>query len=556
MAEQRNNNFSENREEYVESFWKYFMYYIENLQSTLGKNNFDVQKELEKDIKNFTIFLTECSPMKSNYIRLLSQKFFAKNPLVLLETYKEIINESQKDPNYLLSFNSYTYPYNKDSFRTQFIAEVLIDTRKANPNLTPGTKEEFKILQQNLAKCDKLFEKRLKRLYIQLLVQLGDFLKKFNLIEYSTTTFRHKLAHHSLVNLSYPAHDSEIDKLKEQEKKDPKNNDSKENDLTKTISIDTLFTENYLNSLTLPKLMTLSAFWINRTTKHIVTLNEMLFIVNELNLWETISPKQKRLNLDSSKLSTLLIKTQYLSNLEDEIFDILENLQFKFPHLTQKQLNAIFSHHFDEKIAKEETAYKHDFDKLLPTSPNKLSHDLLEFHQMSNTRYLLYRLKDICIFDLLMGCIDEGYSKNWGVVPNTTQKNSKFITVYFDISGLNMPLRLHVYKSELIDFLKAYTGEPKIPLYKGAKDIDLGKKFFSTTVLAPISKKQNTCVKKKLSDPTKLPQTTIAFLRHIRFLKEPSQLPPSLKVENPNAPNAINLETGEKLHIKFNEHAK
>lgn len=554
MAYKRNNE-----KEYVQSFWKYFMYYAENSLSNSTNDKVEIQKELEKDIDKFTTALTKLAPLRSNYIRFASQKFFAQNPVAFIETYQQIMDYMKKDPDFLERFNPYNYSYNKEFSHGQFLIELIRESRETNPELPPNSKEELKALRQNLLKCDSLFEKRSKKLYIDLLVAIGNLLKKFNLIEYSAEKFRHKVAGFSLLNLSYPAHDTEIEKLekieketdqiiaeeKKAKKKELTQNPIKEEALSKTISIDTLFTENYLNTLTLPKLIALAAFWTNRAVKHIRTLNEMIFVVNELDLWENLSTRKKRLAIEPTQLSNLLKKTMCLTKFEDEVFGIMENIQFEQPELSQTEINKIFNEHFDAKVKKEEGQYKTDFDLILPDSQNNLNNDLTKYHLMSNTIYLLYRLKDMCIFNLLMGCIDHGYSKNWGILPESDETDKEIVC--FDIEGLNMPVRLHVYTSELTEFLEEFTSSPVIPLYQGIKDFELGDELFGTIILAPICKKQNTCIKKELADPRKLLPYKLNYLRHIQFLKDSSKLPPSLK--NENLHNAKNLRTGENIHI-------
>ena len=537
------------------------MYYIQNSLSNSTTDKVKIQKNLEKDIDKFTNALTKLAPMRSNYIRFASQKFFVQNPEAFISTYQQIIAYMKEDPDFLERFNPYNYSYNKEFFHGQFLVELIRESREKHPNIPPNSKEELQFLSQSLLKFDSLFEKRSKKLYIDLLVEIGNLLKKFNLVEYSAENFRHKIAGFSLLNLSYPAHDIEIEKLEKKEKeieriraaekkakkKELTPNPIKENALSNTISVDTLFTENYLSTLTLPKLIALAAFWTNRAVKHIRTLNEMIFIVNELDLWGNLNTRQKRLNIEPTQLSNLLNKTMCLTKFEDEVFGIMENIQFEQPELNQDEINKLFNEHLDEKVKIEEEKYKADFDITLPNSKNNLNDDLTKYHQMSNTIYLLYRLKDICIFNLLMGCIDYGYSKNWGILPESDRPNQEIIC--FDIEGLNMPVRLHVYTRELREFLKEYTSSLIITLYKGFKDLDLGDEFFGTIILAPICKKQNTCIKKSLAEPWKFTPRTIKYLKHIQFLKEPSKLPPSLINTNPYDPNAKNLKTSKTLRI-------
>jgi hypothetical protein len=147
-----------------------------------------------------------------------------------------------------------------------------------------------------------------------------------------------------------------------------------------------------------------------------------------------------------------------------------------------------------------------------------------------------------------MGSIDNHYSKNWGVIPETIA-NDGFVNINFDIEGLNLPLRLHMYQSELIDFLNDYTGDSIIPLYKGANDLNVRGRYISSNIMMPMFVRQTSFINTTLQNPKDLPPDIIDFLRHLKFLKDSSKVPPALKNVNPKEPNAMNLETGEKINI-------
>lgn len=531
MTEQQNTSRSlhsvANHDYWAKKFWSNFLHYINTFES---KNPEELNAEIVKEITDLSEFLTNFLPVKSNFLRALAQKYFSKNPTEFIATYKQIIEKSKNNPEILTSFSSFSYSYDPKSFRENFLIELLIETRNLNPELPTESQSEFKELQSNLTKCETLFEKRQKHTYILLLVRLGEFLKKLNLIEEYSTTYNNMLSMHSLRPLGYPAH------------VDEKN----------CKSIDTLFSENFLNSLTLPKLIALSGFWINKSVKAIVTLNEMLFIVNKLNLWDDVIAKKRHLPIDQTQLGAILEKTACLSQIEEMLFDTMEDIHLKQPSADLEHLTKVFNEIFDKKIEKEEKRYKKKFDRILPNLDNNLQNDISAFHEMANTKYLLYRIKDMCIFNLLMGAIDKHYSKNWGIIPSENM-SGKFVNISFDIEGLNMPLRLHVYQSELIAFLTEYTGKPVIPLYKGANDMKIYGQYISSAILAPSSKKQNSFISEQLANPTKLSPDIVNFLKHLKFLKDNSKLPPSIKNESPNTPNTINLVTGERSYIPTKE---
>lgn len=509
--------------DHIKSFWTPFLTYVKYIQENSKET--DINEEIRNEIHNFTMFLTQFSAIRSNYFRIHAQKYFSKHPKELKDTYQQIIDNAKENPDYFADFNPGNYSYNPELFKTQFMQELVYEIRnliKDPQKQTP--KAELEIINSTIKPCETFVEKKFKQSYIYLLIQLGEYLKKFGLLEKYNDTFRRMLTPYSLQGLAY------------------KTNEDEKN----CISINTLFTENFLSNLSLPKLMALSAFWANRVAKDMEKLNTTLFMVNALNLWDYAKSQNKHFPIDDEKSIPMLKKVVEISKKELLIFEEMASLtNSSIVTPSPEEIDKLFTEKLDKAIEDSKEYHKARFDATLPDADNDLSDEIDKLHQITNTQFLLYKIKEISLFNLLMGCFEQHYSKNWGIVPD---EDTDFAYIVMDIEGLNMPLRLHVRKNTLIKFLKEFTNNTILPLYKGYSDMEFNGQHISSTILAPLCKKHTMFITEKLSEQQKLPQYVVNYLKHIKFLKN-SVPPPSLKIDNPSIPNSINVETNEMKYI-------
>lgn len=511
---------------WIKKFWSNIVYYSKNSP----ESSENLTSTIKNEIEVFTSNLAVLGSIRSNNLRANAQKYFSKNPLAITKTYNEILENEKSNPDYLQQFNPITYSYNKDSFRTQFLAEVISQMRALNSQIQSNPECELKVIKEAIPTLDKSFEKLLKQQYAKILMNIGDFMKKFNLLEEFSSTYRSVLSGYGLHDLGYPTH----------------------SDLPNCKSIDTFFTENFLNTLNLQKLTALSSFWLNKAAKSIISLNNMLFIINEFDLWADVESGKKQCPLTADKITLILKKTSFVAQLEGSIFDYLETMQLENPTMSSDEINDLCNNAINEEIKNKKDRYKSRFDKLLPELENNMDKDITQLHRIYNARYLLYRLKDICIFNLLIGSIDNHFSQNWGVIVEN-MANDEFININFDIEGLNMPLRLHMYKSELQNFLEEYAKDCIVPLYKGGNDLSINGMYISSSILLPMYVKQTSCINDKLKNEANLPPEVVKFLKHLKFLKNASKVPPTFISTAPNEPNALNLETGQELCVPKKE---
>ena len=154
----------------------------------------------------------------------------------------------------------------------------------------------------------------------------------------------------------------------------------------------------------------------------------------------------------------------------------------------------------------------------------------------------LYNQKDNSILALLnLLSDDERTSLNWGVIEE--KKKNDYILIGADISGLNMPLRLHIKKEMLENFMQAHQGNKIIPLYDGKDDFIVNGRYIGTHVLTPFTDTQREEIKKG-SLEIKEADYRNKIVQHIAFLVDTQKFPEHLQQKR------ITVKKG-KTKIKF-----
>ena len=130
---------------------------------------------------------------------------------------------------------------------------------------------------------------------------------------------------------------------------------------------------------------------------------------------------------------------------------------------------------------------------------NDIVQDYYEYAVLHNQLQNSYICKD----SMLINILDMVYDKNskvhnWGYMQHeivdgekvdTLQGNSKFVLLGLDYEGMNMPVRLHMKKDMVVDFLMEHTGTTILPIYDGEQDFMRNGRNVSTPILMPVSNK-------------------------------------------------------------------
>lgn len=366
-------------------------------------------------------------------------------------------------------------------------------------------------------------EKELKGDHIATILFLGDRLKDFGLLE-KYHDVQGKLYRALGVDaLSYPLSGKHDD----------------------TISIEDLFTREVLEKLDINKLSMLSAFWMNRFTKELDALNKSLCIVNQLDLWQKVKDAPVNQNtgminvdVDKEKLKAVYRKIHFLQEASLVMMDSFDEKEEEFADeiidgMTSKKVIKRIdpSSHMKAMDFTMGEGYAEYFSALLP-GEHRFLQEFDNYRVIENAIHNAYRFKDFNMIAILANLHENNFSSNWGIIKEegkSLDRQDK-VLIGIDVEGFNMPIRLHIDKDMVIDFLKASRGTTIIPEYEGAKDFFALGKNISTPVLMPMCQRQKEGIK-HLRERKNGSVSSRDFVEHIAFLADSKDYPDHLKVD-------------------------
>lgn len=330
-----------------------------------------------------------------------------------------------------------------------------------------------------------------------------------------------------------------------------------------------------LNHLSLAELSVINAFWINRMTKEISSFSEGFFIANDLKLWDKIktAPKhtQPLRNISSDDpdeifeqeiievpispdaLMALAEKMKFLesealyyfnhytnnipiSELEEkEIVDPSSGRSYKRKSATYRDITTEVEL-LDSKIGEDYHSYFSRVNNgVLANMSNDFFDDFMVYSLPANIILNSYTIKDnIMISQLSNLFTNPGASKNWGLTAEAGRRgfNRDKLLISIDITGLNMPHRLHIRRELLEDFLKANQNTTRIPLYRGEDDFyrttSRNPSIIPTPILVPLSDEK----KRKINNLAKSIDEShprYRFIQHLVSLANSGTIPTHLK---------------------------
>lgn len=381
--------------------------------------------------------------------------------------------------------------------------------------------DEFSQLSIFMKNSEKQLEDELKEDYIVSILFLGERLKEFGLLEkyYDIQGKQNRAL--GVDCLSYPL----------------KNNGED------TLSIEGIFDRKNLEHLGINKLSMLSAFWMNRFTKELDALNKSLCIVNQLNLWDKVKEAKVKpdgmisVPVDKEALKNVYRKIHFLQECSLVMLDIFDedddkNTEEVIDGMTSKKIIKRVDPTF--VIKSMESTMGEDYEKYFSSLDPKGTHIFVQefdnYRVIENAIHNSYRFKDFNMLAILANLHERDFSKNWGVIIENGKNlaNQEKVLLGIDVEGFNMPVRLHIDKELVLDFLKANQGSTVIPIYEGSKDFDWMGKKISAPVLMPICPKQKEG-SKKLLEQKNGSVVTRNFIEHIGFLVDSREYPEHLK---------------------------
>lgn len=241
--------------------------------------------------------------------------YLKSNPYVLEKIYDNIVGEKESKKIDEQVF----YSVNMNQKAKEFIQNQLFFT----PN---DTLEEIKQRNQNV--YERIGEV-IKIHYIDLLLEIGDFLKSYGLIEEYIAKNNKQMLKNNLKELLI---------LPEQ-----------------THILYQVFDKEYLSTLDNKELLFLCTYFQNRVTKEKQDIYQAIYIIEQLQLWD--SKEYRRKAIDEEDIKALLIKKE-----------VLDELNKDYDENTNKT-------NYMRTLIKHRKEYKEVFDSVLPDLENDLAID-------------------------------------------------------------------------------------------------------------------------------------------------------------------------------------
>lgn len=331
------------------------------------------------------------------------------------------------------------------------------------------------------------------------------------------------------------------------------------------------YSKDNLYKMSVDKLTVLDAFWTNRYIKEISRINDASFAIKDFDLINIIrnTPRDENgdviINFSENEKRFLCSKNAIITNIVKRIFaDIRDNAELEELESIKMGNNKAYSFQVDRQLGalKLQIGKKYDdyFKNLLPNSNNDILSDIERCQKTQNVISNLYVLKDSQVLTVLENLyVSSSMSDNWGIMfEDMNQDISKVRKVLLgvDIEGFNMPLRLHVNKNDLIDFLKTKNGNSIMRVYDGSDDYIIDNRLLSTNVLFPFSKKQVAYLK---SNSPKGTYYTPNYIEHLNYLANNRNYPEHLKEvktierieKKKNKKHKIHVETRVRPNVRY-----
>ena len=404
--------------------------------------------------------------------------------------YDNFMDEFLENPTFIKAKDYLTDPSNTPSEKKKFYNSVM-------NNMPIMYRNNFKdfyncILQEEFAylKIDSIdIEKDLKDDLVESISSIASWLDKFGFLEKYPTI--QSISNNKLFKYSNP-NSLDIEKY----------NYSIDTTSSENIGVRSMLSESYLSTKNLETLLTLNTFWVNRFVKELDTYSEGLYVCNQLNLLPKMLDEtfnEEDLNIEDIKTVLTKMNILYIPSYEFWEYasthkDAVDNIK-----LPEKRYYIINNDNFlndvDQDIGEEYSNYFNSLEKTLPN--NDLKTDLNLFWKLYNPVINGYKTKDSNILaSFMLPQITQNFSHNWGIVldgdPKETIPNPEApVNFWMDIEGLNFPLRQHLKKSTLIEFLEDFGTDKYVPIYKNSEAFD----NIPTNLLLPFTKRQTTFLK-------------------------------------------------------------
>ena len=250
------------------------------------------------------------------------------------------------------------------------------------------------------------------------------------------------------------------------------------------IGLKNIFTDEYIDTLSLEQLTVLNAFWQNRVSKCASEIKKGIFIMDSLNLWDNIEDKNNIDQISDEVLFGIVLKVKLLDN-------IAERARKNITEYDESENYIYARYDYKKNITSDFKAnYKFEFDNILPDIENDFLKDIDCCQSIRNNIKLIYETKETMIRELLLQINHNSKITNWGYIPEDKINDDNFILIGIDYPGFNLPLKLHMRKKNIIQFFDETKSDAIIPIYEGEKDMMYKGRRLTTKIYMPLTEQR------------------------------------------------------------------
>lgn len=248
------------------------------------------------------------------------------------------------------------------------------------------------------------------------------------------------------------------------------------------------FRIKYLKSMSVNEIMVLNSFWQNKLSKEIKNLFIAFLMADSLNLFDGIIKGE----INDKNIAKYVKEKEYELVIEKAEF-ILKYAKKKHT-MCEENINCFMKYSSNKYYAKQE-AYDSEkyvsYFKNLATN-NSLTDDLNTYMPIYRAIEAAYYSKNLSTYSFIFLLDEMKNLKNYGIaLPNGKIENfesSNIFVICVDCPKIIAPLKIHIEKDNLIEFLSTVKGNTAFPIYKGFEDFSSGNDFFSSNILIPMGK--------------------------------------------------------------------
>jgi len=397
-------------------------------------------------------------------------------------------------------------------------------------NIRLMCKKDLDMIRTLLPECKTDTGNSLKQSYIEILTFIGRFLKKYGLTSRYVSLNNQKLIANGLSGLCISQEEFESNSILNGE---------------------------HLNGLKLDELPVMTAFWLNRYTKEIRGLNDGIFAINALNLWQDILEGKTDFEITEEQLKAIFCKTEFLRTVNDEIGkSVTQKLNNNTASIIDKKDDVAqidVQEELDEIEEKVRVDYYNEFQNKLPNSYAQILDDLSTYIPLTSNLINAYAHKDEIIITQVLAYMRNKRIRNWGYIFEKKPKDKGLVLIGIDYEGYNMPVKVHIQKEKLIEGLKEAGLEPIIPIYEGHEDMIINNELLKSHIIINLTDKQRNKIKEYLVQGNNTKQV-MNFLEHLNFLRDFNKYPKHLMIETTEKGKKILVRPPRKyINIETNE---